>query len=127
MFTRTSKSVCKLLMALAVSLGACGQQPIPESEAPKGDPIACSEAGVGLAATCTLEVMQTREGLALTVRHADGAFRRMIVPRDGHGVVAADGAEPAVLRVLNAAAIEVAIGRDRYRLPSKIKGVRLIE
>ena len=83
--------------------------------------IACSlSAGRGFANDCTVEQTRTEEGLVLTVRHPDGGFRRLLVTRDGRGVIAADGAEPARVLPLSAREIEVAIGALRYRLPATV-------
>lgn len=58
----------------------------------------------------------------LTVRHPDGAFHRLLVTKDGRGVIAADGAETAVVTIIANGEIEVALGGDRYRLPATVKG-----
>ncbi|HUD90940.1 hypothetical protein [Sphingobium sp.] len=63
-----------------------------------------------------------REGDILTIRHPDGGFRRFRVLADGHGLEAADGAEPAKLSITGEKQIEVAAGNDRYRLPAQIAG-----
>ncbi|MFC3441233.1 hypothetical protein ACFOKF_08490 [Sphingobium rhizovicinum] len=63
-----------------------------------------------------------RQGDLLTIRHPDGGFRRFRVLADGHGLEAADGAEPAKLKIIGAQQIEVAAGDDRYRLPAQIAG-----
>lgn len=57
----------------------------------------------------------------LTVRHADGGFRRLLVTADGRGVIAADGAAPAQVQVVAGNRIEVTIDRDRYRLPATVR------
>lgn len=63
-----------------------------------------------------------RKGDILTIRHPDGGFRRFRVLADGHGLEAADGAEPARLSITGEKQIEVAAGNDRYRLPAQIAG-----
>ncbi|WP_425262550.1 hypothetical protein [Sphingobium cyanobacteriorum] len=63
-----------------------------------------------------------RAGDRLTIRHPDGGFRRFRVLADGRGLEAADGAEPARLRIVGDRQIEVAAGDDRYRLPAQIAG-----
>ena len=84
--------------------------------------VLCAPAGAtDFAARCTLDRTGSERGLILTLRHPDGHFRRLLVTRDGRGVIAADGAEPARVAVLGADRIEVAIGGDRYRLPATIK------
>jgi hypothetical protein len=85
--------------------------------------IVCARAGSNdFARTCTVDRAESDQGLVLTVRHADGAFHRLLVTRDGRGVVAADGAEKAVVTILGPGNIEVALGGDRYRLPATVKG-----
>ncbi|MDD1452779.1 hypothetical protein NHF48_020540 [Sphingomonas sp. H160509] len=90
---------------------------------PRGDSrIACAQGDAAFASTCTIEQAQGKEGLILTIRHPDGAFRRLLVTQDGRGVIAADGAEVAKVTVLGGDGIEVALGGGRYRLPATIKG-----
>jgi hypothetical protein len=71
--------------------------------------------------SCIVEREMTGGELILTIRHSDGGFRRFRVIK-GQGVVAADGAEPAVVQTIGANAIEVSVGGDRYRLPATVKG-----
>ena len=70
---------------------------------------------------CTVERTQEPRGLVLTVRHPDGGFRRLLVAKDGRGVVAADGAEAARVAIVDPTEIEVALGDDIYRLPATVK------
>ena len=80
---------------------------------------------VGAAATlsrvCSVERQESDRGLLLTIRHPDGGFRRLLVTKDGRGVVAADGAQPAQVTLVGANEIEVALGDDIYRLPATVK------
>ncbi len=80
---------------------------------------------VGAAATlsrvCSVDRQDSDRGLLLTVRHPDGGFRRLLVTKDGHGVVAADGAQPAQVTLVGTNEIEVALGDDIYRLPVTVK------
>ncbi|MEO5866607.1 MAG: hypothetical protein ABIS14_08585 [Sphingomonas sp.] len=86
----------------------------------KGE-IACAQNGAhDFARVCTVDREHGRDGLILTVRRPDGAFHRLLVTRDGRGVIAADGAEKAVVTVIGTAEIEVALGGDRYRLPATV-------
>jgi hypothetical protein len=71
---------------------------------------------------CTMERVKGPEGTTLTIRHPSGGFRRLLVATDGRGVVAADGADPAIVSVVSEDLIEVALAGDRYRLPATIKG-----
>ncbi len=71
---------------------------------------------------CTMERLKGPEGTTLTIRHPSGGFRRLLVTTDGRGVVAADGADPAIVSVVSDDLIEVSLAGDRYRLPATIKG-----
>ncbi len=105
------------LAALALlALTACAD------EAP-GDPLpAVTQIGCALAGSaeftpdCTME-RDSRDGQALlVVRHPDGGFHRLELGVEGRGIVAADGADIAVVSS-GQGIVEVAIGPDRYRLP----------
>jgi len=61
--------------------------------------------------TCTLD---PGGGRVLTIRKADGGFRRLLWANDGH-FVAADGAQPAHETRLGGGRVEVEIGGDRFR------------
>ncbi|WP_422396558.1 hypothetical protein [Sphingomonas suaedae] len=85
--------------------------------------IPCALGGTGDFATrCTIDRVQTQDGLMLTIRHPDGGFHRLRVTKDGRGVIAGDGAREAVVTVIAPDAIEVAIDDVRYRLPATVKG-----
>jgi hypothetical protein len=71
--------------------------------------------------SCAIDMIQSQDGLFLTLRHPDGGFRRLLVTRDGRGVVAADGAEQTQVTTLAPDLIEVAIGGARYRLPATVR------
>jgi hypothetical protein len=83
--------------------------------------ILCATGQGALQRVCTVEQTQGERGLLLTLRHPDGGFHRLLVTRDGRGVVAADGAEPARVTIPDATSIDVALGDSRYRLPATIK------
>ncbi len=87
-----------------------------------GSKIVCAQKGSNdFARLCSVDRADSDAGLILTVLHPDGAFHRFLVTKDGRGVVAADGAEKAVVSVISPAEIEVALGGDRYRLPATVK------
>ena len=93
------------------------------SDADDDGRIVCAPAGnAAFARQCTLDRTQSAEGLVLTIHKPDGGFRRLLVVKDGRGVVAADGAEAAKVAIVENDQIEVAIGGDRFRLPATIKG-----
>jgi hypothetical protein len=84
--------------------------------------IECAGAGAEtFAADCTVERHPTEEGLTLTLRAPDGSFRRLLVTKDGRGVVAADGAVPARVTPVGRDRIDVEIAGDRYRLPATVR------
>jgi hypothetical protein len=93
------------------------------SDAEDDGRIICAPAGnAAFSRQCTLDRVQSTEGLILTVHKPDGGFRRLLVVKDGRGVIAADGAEPAKVTIVADHQIEVAIGGDRFRLPATMKG-----
>ena len=67
---------------------------------------------------CTLEERSGPNGLVLTVGRRDVGYRQLLVTTDGRGVVTADGAESAVVTVVEDGVIEVNVAADRYRLPA---------
>ena len=105
-------------LAASLLLLACGGGG-DEAARPAGETIECAIGGGAFERTCTVERQEGPEGLTLTIRNAEGGFRRLLLPRDGSGAVAADGAEPARVTVTGGQA-EVTIGSDRYRLPLTI-------
>lgn len=85
----------------------------------------CARGGSSdFARDCTLDRVTSPQGLVLTVGHPDGGFHRLLVTKDGRGVIAADGAEAAKVSIVGADQIEVALGEDRYRLPATIKPLK---
>ena len=93
---------------------------------PKRPPAVTSGSNVprgrqAFARDCTVERTESAEGLILTVRRPDNGFHRLLVVKDGRGVIAADGAESAKVSVIGDGRIEVAIGGDRYRLSATVK------
>lgn len=128
MSTRISSATIALLL-----LAGCGVKvrdkvaEVKEKEAKQAvveaeGRIECAPPGaVDFTYACAIDREQTQDGLFLTLRHPDGGFRRLLVTRDGRGVVAADGAEQAVVKPLGADRIEVALGGARYRLPATVR------
>jgi len=110
---------------LALLLASCGAPPAAETEnrtaaaaAAPDDRIDCRvEGSSAFEHNCIVEV----EGRLLTIRKPDGGFRRLETTSDGRGVIAADGAEMAVVILLPDNRIEVAVGGDRFRLPARIR------
>ncbi len=116
-----------LAFAALLGLAACGDpgratQEALDASAEADDRIPCAVEGESdFEDVCTIERAAGEEGLILTVRHPGGGFRRLLVTQDGRGVVAADGADPAVVAVIDDNRIEVTIAGDQYRLPATIK------
>lgn len=112
-------------------LAACGGGAPPAQDSngaaapPPGEPdnrIDCQAAGAAaFERACTVESAAGPDGRVLTIRKADGGFRRLLITNDGRGVVAADGAETARVTLLPDRRIEVAIGGDRFRLPAVVR------
>lgn len=107
----------KRLAALLPLLAACGGPPAAEAEAR----IECAVDGAAeFARVCTIE-RSAGPDVLFTIRAPSGSFRRLAPTSDGRGVMAADGAEAAIVRIVGKGLIEVSIGRDRYRLPATIR------
>lgn len=111
------------LFGLLPLVVACdGQEQIAnmvEARSPDSRPcVMTMGAGTAPDQPCTAE----KTGDILTIRHADGGFRRFRVLTDGRGLESADGAEPATVRLVDHGHIEVDAGDTRYRLPAKIAG-----
>jgi hypothetical protein len=88
--------------------------------------IACQPAGAAsLEPVCAVERSLSDQGLVLTIRHPDASFRRLLVVKDGRGVIAADGAEQAKVRIADTIGeggeIEVTLAGNRYILPATIR------
>ena len=122
-------------LAMAALLAGCGEQKTDHATLAKYEAqqnassaddgrIMCAEGDAALARACTIEREMGDDGLVLTLRHPDGAFRRLLVTKDGRGVIAADGAETASVSVRAGNEIEVALGGNRYRLPATVKAAK---
>lgn len=113
------------LLATLLPLAACGDSGADRTAtgAPAGaERIACALQGAArFERVCTVERSVGPEGLVLTVRGPGGGFRRLLVTKDGRGVIAADGAEQARVSSVGARLIEVRVGNDRYRLPATVR------
>ena len=123
-------------LALLLLVAGCrGAEPVPDSngqEAADASPdmkaapvddgkIECARGDSVFERICTIERSDSPQGRIITLRNPDGGFRRLLITRDGRGVVAADGAEPARVTPLSKEKIEVVIGRDRYRLSATVR------
>lgn len=117
-----------LVLVPLILLAACGAAETSNLQGngaaapPPGEPdnrIACRPAGTrSFERACTVEGADSPQGRVLTIRKADGGFRRLLVSSDGR-ISAADGAEAAHIVWRGAGATEVEIGGDRFRLPAR--------
>lgn len=90
------------------------------SEIPQGDPIDCALAGApDFTPVCLYEHDEAEQ--KIIVWHPDGGFRRFDVLPGGAGVASSDGAEEVIQGIMGGM-LEVTIGEDRYRLPTKPVG-----
>jgi hypothetical protein len=107
-----------LPIALLLLVG-CGSEPPSTGSAEADDRIDCRiGASTGFERHCRIE---QGEADVIVIRKPDGGFRRLRFVDDGRGVVAADGAEPAIVTIIAAGEIDVAIGGDNFRLPATIR------
>ena len=106
-------------LSLVLLLAACGST---DDEAVEGrEPIACLLPGQsGFKTVCTIEHMNTPDGMVLTARAPDGGFHRFLVVGDGRGVIAADGAEPVAVKAAPDGHIDVAADDSTYRLSARV-------
>ncbi|MGN6376312.1 MAG: hypothetical protein ACTHMG_12270 [Sphingomonas sp.] len=116
-------------LILSLALAACGrgtsndQAATTDAEtAAESGKVACAPRGATeFRQDCRLDRVADRDGLILVLTNPDGGFHRLRVTQDGHGVAAADGAEPVSVALDGTNTIQVGIGGDRYRLPATIK------
>ncbi|WP_235302716.1 hypothetical protein [Sphingopyxis sp. MWB1] len=71
---------------------------------------------------CSLQEISGPEGTVLLVGRDNVGYRRLLITKDGRGVIAADGAEEAKVAIVGDGLIEVTVGPDRYRLPANTGG-----
>ena len=106
-------------LASLLLLAACS--PADEGKIEGREAIDCRLPGASnFKKVCTIDKMETPEGLVLTARAPDGGFYRLLVVKDGRGVVAADGAETVLVKPSGEFTIDVTAGDIVYRLPAKI-------
>lgn len=114
-------------------LSACQNAPdnskLAEAEAKAGTEaaedgrISCAMGGAKLFdRKCTMDRMTSSDGPVLIVGRESAGFRRLLITRDGRGVVSADGAEAARVSIIDQGMIEVQVGNDRFRLPADTGG-----
>jgi hypothetical protein len=122
-----------IIAAVPLALAACSTEPdnaaLAAAEARAGAAaaedgrISCAMNGAPLFdRKCTLDRMTSGDGPVLIVGREGVGYRRLLVTTDGRGVVAADGADPAQVKIIGNGMIEVSIGPDRFRLPADTDG-----
>ena len=104
-------------LVLALGVSACGDAPEDKvATAALDDRIECATGGAtDFSKACAIE---RGEGAAITLRHADGGFRRIDLAEDG-AITAADGSDIPAGRPLRNGRFELVLGNDRYRLPPR--------
>lgn len=112
-----------LLAACGGSEGVANLQGNGAAAPPPGEPdnrIECRPAGASsFERACTVDEAETPRGRVLTIRKADGGFRRLLLTNDGR-FVAADGAQPAHPNPRQGGQFEVEIGGDRFRFETGV-------
>ncbi|ATE67370.1 hypothetical protein COO09_13020 [Rhizorhabdus dicambivorans] len=105
-------------LAALLLLAACGSA----KDDATGDPIDCRLADAPrFERICTIDRVDSPDGRVIVARGPDGGFRRLLIVKDGRGVIAADGAVPVTVRPSDEPGhIEVAAGEMVYRLPAKV-------
>ena len=127
MSTRISKRSQYLVGLVSLPLAACGSgkpdagDTVSRQDDPPVMRVPCAKGAAALTPDCTIEQVRGPDGVTLTLRHADGGFRRLRVSPDGRSVAAADGAERAQVTASATGSIDVALGTDRYRLPATVQ------
>ncbi|WP_338445227.1 hypothetical protein V5F89_08505 [Pelagerythrobacter marensis] len=115
---RPSRAGAAAVLTLAA---ACSSADAPvQAQADEGaQPIECAIGpGAGFGPDCLVERAEIDGTIVLTVRHADGGFRRFAQLPEGRGLVAYDGADP-VEQTLAGEVLEVAIAGERYRFAAR--------
>lgn len=100
-------------LAVLALLAACdGGSTVAKqvADAPDADRVECATGPDALAKACAIE----RDGNAITVRHADGSFRRFEIDAKGQ-FGTADGAEEVAGSRAPDGHVDVMIGDRRYR------------
>jgi hypothetical protein len=123
MFTRISSIVVG-----AGLLASCSDADGPTSLDKGQTQISCALEGKhDFSRDCNIQRGESEAGMVLTLSGPSGSFRRLLVTTDGRGVIAADGAEAAVVTPIDSGMIEVSLGSDRYRLPATVKPLSSVQ
>lgn len=96
-------------------LAACQQR--GEGDVADGEAIYCAPDGAKeFKPECRLERTVIDGKKTFVIRHADGAFHRLVVSDDGQNLLAADGAD-VTQSARKGDRFEVILGQDRYVVP----------
>jgi hypothetical protein len=107
-------------VALALALAACGSKPAVENKVEQAKADDRIECAIGAATVFADDCAMERQApTSLTLRHADGGFRRLTLEADGT-IDTADGAEAITVNAMPDGRTEITVGEDRYRLPSTL-------
>jgi hypothetical protein len=107
-------------VAVTLVFASCGSQSTPQNSLDQAETHDRIECAVGKSTDFTRScAMEHRDGTALTLRHADGGFRRLTLEADGT-IDTADGADAISVQTLSDGRSEVTVDGDRYRLPSTL-------
>jgi len=112
-----------IAVAAVAMLAGCSSEGQSDAMADADDShVACAlGSDTEFAEKCDVERVQNGDKRELVLRHPDGGFRRFEIVTDGRGLIAADGAEQAVVTPLADGRIQLSVGDDRYRIPATIK------
>jgi hypothetical protein len=119
----------RLVLAVCAVAALSGCEPAQEGEGEAaaqaegdGNAIECAVAGAAyFEPVCAVERVELEDGsLSLVVWHPDGGFRRFSVLTDGRGLAVADGAEQAMIELVDGR-LDVSVGSDRYRFPATVR------
>jgi hypothetical protein len=130
-FDRRLRALAFGVAALS-ALSACASEPDNEElaqveaaqvrDAAASGRVFCAIAGAdAFRLDCTMDRVASVAGTELVLGRADAGYRRFRLV-NGVGLVTADGAEPAVVTIIDNGMIEVAVANDRYRLPANTTG-----
>ncbi len=130
MFMRISDGRWVAATAAMLAVAACSSDPdnselaaveaTQTRDAAAAGRVYCALGGSdAFALNCTMEQIASANGTILVLGRQDVGYRRFRVTTDGTGVEAADGAEAALVTLIDNGMIEVTVADDRYRLPAR--------
>lgn len=134
-YKRPLRSV--ICAATLVALAACGdageaEQAAKPEAAEETDSTTLTQSGesaipcalngtADFKAVCKHSISGPADATQLVLEGPEGDFRRFNLLKDGRGLEAADGAEPAQIAVRDDGTILVTVGADKFILPATVK------